>query len=182
MADEHDPFRKVRDELQEMDLPEGASEQEVAKRFEEKLRSVMAEAENANDAELAAIEHKLLAVEEEFEAVKESRRGHDALFDDEFEQRLSEFHGRVDTLKEAREAKESVVARDRSREKESARGLGVGLTVAYTIIGMPLVGAGLGWLLDRAFGTQIFVGIGVVALGAFGMVFAIVVLSRNNSS
>jgi F0F1-type ATP synthase assembly protein I len=41
-------------------------------------------------------------------------------------------------------------------DPETARGLGVGLTIAYAILGMPLVMFGLGWLIDQAFKTTLW--------------------------
>ncbi|MEZ0327503.1 MAG: hypothetical protein ACAH95_16515 [Fimbriimonas sp.] len=150
------------------------------RRLEEKLKAVMAEHGAATEAELEGIEQKLLEVEVELEGAKKKRKNGDALFDAEFEQRLGEFHGKVDKMKESRQAQERVTQREQVQNRDSARGLGIGLSIAYTIIGMPLAGAGLGWLLDRALGTQTYVGIGVIVFGALGMFVALFVLGRNN--
>ncbi|MBX3097148.1 MAG: AtpZ/AtpI family protein [Fimbriimonadaceae bacterium] len=69
-----------------------------------------------------------------------------------------------------------------SGDRETGRGLGIGLTIAYGIIGAPIAGwlAGVG--IDRAMGRDTGIGPWLVILGAVGgVVFAIVTLQRQNS-
>ena len=63
-------------------------------------------------------------------------------------------------------------------DQETARGMGVGLSAAYAIIGLPLVGAGLGWLLDRALNTSFCIVVGVIAGLVFGMWHAVQLSNR----
>ncbi len=180
MPDE-DPFKKAQEDLRRIELDDIEEPNEVEARFlelEKKFDSERVELPNTGAFE--DIESRLLELEGELEVAKQQRKNGDALFDAEFEQRLEAFHGRVDKMKETRQEKERDTHRTQVRDRDSARGLGIGLSIAYTIIGMPLAGAGLGWLLDRALGTQTFVGIGVLVFGALGMFVALFVLSRND--
>lgn len=100
-------------------------------------------------------------------------------FDLEFNERLEGFHQKVDRIKASREEQEREKERKRKLEQDSSRGLGIGLTIAYVIIGLPLLGAGIGWLADgRSGGT--WTGIGTVIGGVLGIVAAISIMSREN--
>lgn len=52
-------------------------------------------------------------------------------------------------------------------------GLGVGLSVAYTLVGMSLGGWGIGWLIDRGSGSSIAQGIGTLLGATLGLVAGI---------
>lgn len=52
-------------------------------------------------------------------------------------------------------------------------GLGVGLSVAYTLVGMSLAGFGIGWLIDRGSGSYIAQGIGTLLGATIGLVAGI---------
>lgn len=69
---------------------------------------------------------------------------------DEYDERLRALHERTDSAKMAREAQAQEMDRRRTSDQESYKGLGTGLQIAYAIIGMPLFGFGIGWLLDRS--------------------------------
>ena len=61
------------------------------------------------------------------------------------------------------------------------RQLGIGLSIAYAILGLPLVGAGIGWLIDRATGVQgVWVGPLVLVGAAAGVAMAVVLLGKSN--
>ncbi len=65
-------------------------------------------------------------------------------------------------------------------DAESTRGLGVGLTIAYAIIGVPLVGFGAGWLLDRAMGGgTLWQALGTVFGAVAAIAYAVKVTSRD---
>lgn len=61
-------------------------------------------------------------------------------------------------------------------EQEAARGLGFGLQVAYTIIGMPLLGAAIGYGIDTATGNTIWKGNVSLLFMAIGVAWAIYIL------
>ena len=66
-------------------------------------------------------------------------------------------------------------------DRSSARGLGIGLTVAYAIIGVPVFGYGVGWLIDQARGTPDRFASILALLGCFaGVGFAVFVLNKEN--
>ena len=74
--------------------------------------------------------------------------------------------------------KQAAQITDMRMDHETTRGMGVGLSAAYGIIGLPLVGAGLGWLADRMFHTGFCVIAGVVLGLVGGMVYAVQISNR----
>lgn len=101
--------------------------------------------------------------------------------DDEFEERLAKLEKKASDAKQVREAKEKETDRRLASERESARGAGVGLQVAYMIMGVPLLFAGIGWLIDRWQGTGVFVGVGTLVGAVLGIVMTIYTLNKTNS-
>jgi F0F1-type ATP synthase assembly protein I len=99
----------------------------------------------------------------------------------EYEARLRALEEKIDQAKTQRAAKQRADERRLQSDSESHRGLGIGLTVAYTIIGLPLFGIGVGYLLDRSLGTQTYQGIGALVGSVLGVVGAIVVLNRHQA-
>jgi F0F1-type ATP synthase assembly protein I len=64
-------------------------------------------------------------------------------------------------------------------DPETSRGMGLGLAAAYAIIGLPFVGALLGWLVDRSLGTpNIFIMVGVILGGILGIAHAVRLSNR----
>jgi F0F1-type ATP synthase assembly protein I len=94
--------------------------------------------------------------------------------DEELDARLAAQKERLDAARRKYEANKGSSQLD----PKTSRGLGIGLSAAYAIIGLPLVGAGLGWLLDRALGTAFFVVVGVVAGLVGGMWHAVQLSNR----
>ncbi|HXH60311.1 MAG TPA: hypothetical protein VNI20_03035 [Fimbriimonadaceae bacterium] len=64
-------------------------------------------------------------------------------------------------------------------DSDSARGIGIGMTAGYAIIGLPLIGAGAGFLLDRLFHTWFLIAIGAVAGLIMGIVYAVRLSNQN---
>ncbi len=93
--------------------------------------------------------------------------------DDDMEGRLADIERRAGAARERQKSAEPKPMLD----TDVSRGLGTGLSAAYAIIGLPLVGAGVGWLIDRAVGTTFIVVIGVVG-GLVGGIFHAVQLSN----
>lgn len=56
---------------------------------------------------------------------------------------------------------------------EGGKNLGKGLRLAYAIIGLPLVGFGIGWLIDRQIGGTTWQGLMTVAGAAFAIFYAV---------
>lgn len=98
--------------------------------------------------------------------------------DAEFDERLRRMNRSVTRAGQARKNEANKKERERAQERESARGLGIGLTVAYTIIGFPLLGAGVGFLIDRSTGGTAGVTLGTVLGVGLGMAAAIFMLNR----
>ncbi|CAN1499422.1 hypothetical protein MCEMSE15_00444 [Fimbriimonadaceae bacterium] len=103
-------------------------------------------------------------------------------FDDaEFRQRYEEISNRAKVIQEKRAAAVKTQATKEKSDRESAKGLGVGLSIAYTILGMPVAGYLIGWAIDgnsvvqtgRNFGTLIGAFIGVAA--------AVMMMNRTNT-
>lgn len=104
-----------------------------------------------------------------------------AAIDAEFETRLQAAKDR------ARRSHEDRTNIARTREKELAsqgkasRGLGVGLTLAYMILGTPMAGFGIGWLIDRANGVQNQASsVGILLGSILGLGLAVVIMNRDN--
>ena len=91
-----------------------------------------------------------------------------------FESRTRKAQG---THRVAKAQEETRLASDAKANK----GLGVGLAIAYTLLGLPMVGLGVGYLLDRALGATLWKGVGTLVGAVAGIAFAVVVLNRENS-
>lgn len=100
--------------------------------------------------------------------------------DDDFEARLKTLEDRAKSQKLVRENKEREVQRKQNAERDSARGLGIGLSIAYTIIGMPILGLIIGYILDGGNASQTYKSIGVLAGAVLGIVMTFVILARAN--
>jgi F0F1-type ATP synthase assembly protein I len=160
------------------DEPTDATEEQL----ELRLRKLLGEADKADPDELDEIELKLKDLDDRLSASQDTRKSADALFDAEFEERLQRLHEKADRVKEIKESAERDKRRSYAVERSSARGLGIGLTIAYAIVGLPLIGVGIGWLIDKNLGTTMGKGVGVVAGVAIGMVVALALLKRTNDS
>lgn len=116
---------------------------------------------------------RLKRIEEELEKIghthfaEPSEAGHDAKLRD------------IEERARAARSKQASVSSNTGLDAESSRSTGVGLTAAYGIIGLPLVGAGLGWLADRAMGTGFCIVAGVVLGLVGGMYYAVQISNRN---
>jgi F0F1-type ATP synthase assembly protein I len=155
-------------------------ERELERRMKELRLDEGEVASPDSDEEPDELELKLRDLDARLDAAKDQRREKEGLFDREFEQRLEKLHDKADQAKAVNDSVKREQERNWAAERSSARGLGIGLTVAYTIVGLPLVGAGVGWLIDRSLGTSGAVAIGVVAGAALGMVMALMMLNRQN--
>jgi F0F1-type ATP synthase assembly protein I len=109
-------------------------------------------------------------------ARKAAEEGEAALRD--IEGRLTDLESRSSRLATAHKAAEEEVARNSITGSAAGRGLGRGLAAAYALIGMPLLGLGLGWLLDRGTDSNVFSLVGFVLGGAAAVWFASRQLSR----
>lgn len=117
---------------------------------------------------------------ENTEEITKTARQQMAELEDEYSEKFEELSTRVDGAKAAREKKKAQATQKMEMEHESNKGLGYGLAIAYAVMGMPLAGLGVGYLLDKAFGTQnlqaICAGVGFV----LGMGYVILISKRLN--
>ena len=117
-----------------------------------KASEVRARAEEEGTAAASDLDAKLRDLEER---ARQSRRG------------LERAHAQDEAAKPA--------------SVESAQGLGVGLTIAYGIIGTPLAGWLVGMAIDRKPNGPVGAALTVIGAAA-GVVWAIVVLNRTNKT
>lgn len=101
--------------------------------------------------------------------------------DEEFDARIREFDGRAKTTIGGRKKQATHRRKLATQDGESARGLGEGITVAYAIIGFPLIGAGVGWFLAEGDQKQTAMGVGVVVGMVIGVSFGLFLLNRFQS-
>lgn len=93
--------------------------------------------------------------------------------------KVEEFNQKATSAKNRYEKHQKIVKKEREDQGDVARGTGVGLTAAYAIVGLPLAGAGIGWLIDRPTGGNIAQGVGVLIGAVVGVAFALHVVNRH---
>lgn len=82
----------------------------------------------------------------------------------------SEIDAMVQRRKEARAAAEKKSETEQASSRSANRGAGIGMTIAWAILIIPMIGLGLGWLVDNATDSNVFRLIGfligaVIAVG-----------------
>lgn len=96
----------------------------------------------------------------------------------DFDERLRHLEVRTGKVRDQQTTSKANAEREREANAKSSRGLGVGLSIAYTIIGIPLFGILFGWLADRQLGTNLYKGVGALVGAVIGIVFAVVLMNR----
>lgn len=86
------------------------------------------------------------------------------------------------SAKERFDQKKIETSRRHQSEQKISRGVGLGLVAAYAIIGLPMVGIGIGWLVDKFTRSNAFVGIGAMVGAVLGLVIAVRMLNQSNQS
>ncbi|MCC7230743.1 MAG: hypothetical protein IT203_10150 [Fimbriimonadaceae bacterium] len=112
----------------------------------------------------------------------EKAREEAAKIDEEFGERLKALEEKAKTVKEVRDNQSREKTRRLESDRETAKGLGLGLSIAYTIIGLPILGAVVGWFLDSRVGGQTFTSLGVLLGSVLGIVAAVFMISRANNA
>ncbi len=187
------------DDRQGKDAPEDDLEAEIAE-LEGKLREAvggqpLSEADEERLEELVDKLESEQKLEELFEKQDKGIERLEALvqqvethreevgLDEDMESRLRRIEEMAQTARTRRGT--GLSSPEKSREmksdREAARGLGLGLSVAYTIIGLPMFGLAVGWLLDKNTNSNIFKPAFVVGGAALGIVIAIVMLNREQN-
>jgi F0F1-type ATP synthase assembly protein I len=82
--------------------------------------------------------------------------------------------------KEKYDAQKRETEKRQRGEQDSARGAGVGLSIAYTIIGVPMFFILVGWFMDAKLKTETYRGLGALIGSVLGIVVAIAQINRNN--
>jgi F0F1-type ATP synthase assembly protein I len=150
------------------------------KDFEERmsmLREELAEAQLNDDAILAA---NLEAQIFQTEASLEEFRKNASAIDLEFAERLAKLEARADVVKEKREQSLKHSARQMKANGQDAKGLGVGLTIAYSFIGCPIVGYLIGLGIEKGGGPPFSKDWGAV-IGILIGFFAMIILVNRES-
>jgi F0F1-type ATP synthase assembly protein I len=168
--DDEDPFKKVNDELRAMELPDVPTEEDI----EARLRRALEDPEGLRLTSDEEIEAMAAAMHERL--AEAGRAG--VSDEDEFDRRLRDLEQRMASRQRDYVASKSEQDRVREADRQSAKGLGVGLAVAYAIVGTPMLGAGIGWLIDNRVGSDAWVGILTLCGAALGVAFAILILNR----
>ncbi|MEO8616586.1 MAG: AtpZ/AtpI family protein [Luteolibacter sp.] len=166
-----DPFQKLKEELEQMDLPEPAESETL----EERLRRKLSE----NKIELTPDE----AIDEHERRLNEevSRASRPEIPDiPDFDSRLRQLETKAHASKNERRLAEEKLRKERADTAETSRGLGVGLAVAYSIIGFPLFGALIGWGLDTYLHMMIWKSILVLGGCVLGIVAAVMIINRHS--
>jgi F0F1-type ATP synthase assembly protein I len=99
---------------------------------------------------------------------------------DAFDSRLREIKERSQAYSSRRESTAAEESKRLQSARSDARGLSQGLQIAYTIIGLPLIGFGIGVLLDHEFGTQFWKGFAGLAGCALAVLIAMFLINRAN--
>lgn len=101
--------------------------------------------------------------------------------DDDFEQRLAQIEAKAGEARQKREVQKRMEREREGRDVSTTRGLGIGLSIAYTIIGLPMIGLAIGWYLDNRYNANAWKPILVMAGATIAIVFAVVQLNRSES-
>ncbi|MEQ1822812.1 MAG: hypothetical protein ABL949_09890 [Fimbriimonadaceae bacterium] len=104
-------------------------------------------------------------------------------FDNETEAKLSTLESQAKQRANQLKKEHDFVYREERGAKtygDTGKGLGTGLVVAYAIMGFPLAGAGVGWLLNRATGGKDWVVLMMLAGFVGGIAFTISYVNRQN--
>ncbi|CAN5539907.1 hypothetical protein BH11ARM2_BH11ARM2_38870 [soil metagenome] len=101
---------------------------------------------------------------------------------DEYDDRFAALHAKTESARQKREQETREVNRRITADQENYRGLGFGLQLAYAIIGMPLLGFGIGWLLDKSLGGDGWRPIMTLLGAVLGIGYAVWQLNRQNRS
>lgn len=155
----------------------------------ERLRQLLGSAELASldkpleghVEELTPEQKRMLDLFDEMGMDANDRRQALSEADQELRDRLERLERRMEQAKTARDAHADRATRQMQEQGADARQLGIGLSIAYAILGLPLVGAGIGWLIDRATGVQgVWVGPLVLVGAAAGVAMAVFLLGKSN--
>ncbi len=141
--------------------------------LERAMREPEADRDEALQRRLDELEARLEAKQRELEEREKPRLPE---FETEFADRLEAIERKAEVARRERETQVQIQQASRPSDRESARGLALGLRAASMILGLPLAFYGIGWLIDQVTGATQFAPLGMLlgsALGVFGMIVTI---------
>lgn len=144
--------------------------------LEARLRRLIDGDDHDGDGKLDAFAPLHEEVGRAAQEAKESGQAHD----DEIEARLADLEKRASAAKRRKDAIEEEERRRRDKDASSSQGIGVGMSIAYTILGTPMLGLLIGWVLDRRLGTTYWTGVCVTLGATAGVLVAIHMMNRAN--
>ncbi len=101
-------------------------------------------------------------------------------FEDEFGERIKALEQKAHKAKSVQQAKQETVRKAEATGTATGLSLQQGLTLAYTIIGLPLLGVGIGYGIDAATGGTHAKEIGMLIGSVVGIWMAFVLVNRAN--
>lgn len=101
--------------------------------------------------------------------------------DEAFEQRLQAIEAKAKAAREEHARTLEAQEGQKRLDGESARGLGFGLAIAYTIVGFPLAMTALGWWVDRATDSNVFLSLFALIGSVLGIAVAMVLINKHNA-
>lgn len=105
----------------------------------------------------------------------------DSKIDPAFEERLKAVETKGIEHKRKRETLKAQESKRNRVDAASTKGLGVGMTVAYAILGMPLFGAAVGWFIDQRLGISMWQGILMLVGAVAGIAFTVFTLQKSDT-
>jgi len=100
---------------------------------------------------------------------------------DDFDARLKELEEKAGKATGRYRNVQKEESRKIASDSEASRGLGFGLSIAYTIIGLPLLGVLVGTWLDNHYHAHFWTALLLLVGGAGGMIYTIGALNKANS-
>jgi F0F1-type ATP synthase assembly protein I len=157
--------------------PRKALEDALNEPLEERLRRAVAGLEDGVDLE--DDQNRLLEIGGRVDSIAAEHRA--KLGDDaEFEARVAALHAKVDRVAATRAAIKTQTARQQASDGKATAGMGIGLSIAYTIIGCPITGYVIGYLLDNRAGTTSMRTNGAFIGIVIGMGVAVFLIQRSS--
>jgi F0F1-type ATP synthase assembly protein I len=105
----------------------------------------------------------------------------DPMGDPEFQERLDRMGAKAKEIRQKREQQQHEKTVKAKSDQSAARGLGIGVSLAYGILGVPLLGYGIGYFIDTQAGTTTVRSWGFLAGLIAAILFALVTLQRANT-
>lgn len=150
----------------EPEKPELPSDQEIEERFSKIKENLTANLDDV-DARLGEIINGTKAPE---------------IDTDDLDHRLDELGKKAEALKQKKQAADVEAQKQVRMTQDANAGLGMGLTIAYAILGVPLAGAIVGVVLKNSTGNPVWMPVFTLAGLVFGVLTAVILIQRNNKS